>query len=154
MTWHDSAMFHVREWARRQFRTGYGGMDFSTRFGKPGNDPFRGQIRSAWVWSVGWPLILILGVILGTTFGGWVAGLAVSVVLGLAFPSRADGPGSPLAESLPSGWRLTDGRSLWRLHRAGQAVPGRGAPPLPPRIHLEPARHARLIEYKGQAARV
>src|SRR4051794_41357127 len=95
MTWHDSAMFHVREWARRQFRTGYGGMDFSTRFGKPGNDPFRGQIRSAWVWSLGWPLALVLGVALGAILGGWAAALAIGLVLGLV----------PIAQMSRIAWR-------------------------------------------------
>ena len=36
MTWHDSAMLRFRQWARRQFRTGYGGLDFATRFGRRG----------------------------------------------------------------------------------------------------------------------
>ena len=36
MTWHDAAMPRFRQWARRQFRTGYGGLDFTTRFGRGG----------------------------------------------------------------------------------------------------------------------
>ena len=50
MTWHDSAMFRFRQWAKRQVRTGYGGLDFATRFGAGGDNPFRRQIRSARFW--------------------------------------------------------------------------------------------------------
>ena len=46
MTWHDAAMLRFRQWARRQFRTGYGGLDFTTRFGRGGDNPFRSQVRS------------------------------------------------------------------------------------------------------------
>jgi glycosyltransferase involved in cell wall biosynthesis len=149
MTWHDSAMFHAREWARRHFRTGYGGMDFSTRFGKPGNDPFRGQIRSAWVWSVGWPLFTVLGTTLGAILGGWMAALAVALLLGLlpivqtgriAWKNRAGADGD-LRAAVAYGASTMLGKPFQaaghllylRDHRAG--------------------RHARLIEYKGQAAR-
>src|SRR5207302_8924762 len=74
MTWHDSAMLRFRQWARRQVRTGYGGLDFATRFGGRGDDAFRRQIRSARLWALGWPLALAAGGGLAALSGGAVAG--------------------------------------------------------------------------------
>ena len=95
MTWHDSAMYRVSQWARRQFRTGYGGLDFSTRFGKPGNDPFRRQIRSAWIWSAGWPLSVALGTAVAFLMGGPMTAGAVGIALGAA----------PFAQAARIAWR-------------------------------------------------
>ena len=95
MTRHDLAMFHFRQWAKRQFRTGYGGMDFSTRFGKPGNDPFRKQIQSAWVWTLVIPLMSIAAIALSAILGGTVTAIGVGVVFGMI----------PLAQAARIGWR-------------------------------------------------
>jgi glycosyltransferase involved in cell wall biosynthesis len=149
MTWHDSAMFHVRQWARRQFRTGYGGMDFSTRFGKPGNDPFRNQIRSAWVWSLGWPLALLGGVALASILLGPVAGWLAAVGLGLI----------PFLQMARIAWRnraRANGDLRTSAAYGASTVLGKPFQAAGHLLYLRDhrvGRHARLIEYKGQAAR-
>src|SRR5262249_15215618 len=51
MTRHDLAMTRFGQWWRRQFRTGYNGLDIVTRF--PGRDRlFVGMIRSARTWGL------------------------------------------------------------------------------------------------------
>src|SRR3954451_15335299 len=86
MTWHDSAMLRFRQWARRQVRTGYGGLDFATRFGLREDNPFRRHIRSARAWGLVWPLAVIAsGVIVSALFGP-MAGASVAVLLSLALP--------------------------------------------------------------------
>jgi len=87
MAWHDSAMFHFRQWAKRQFRTGYGGLDFSTRFGKiqGREDPFRRQIVSARVWGIAWTLAFLASTMLGWILGG-ITFAAFAAILVLLVP--------------------------------------------------------------------
>ena len=143
MTWHDSAMFHFRQWAKRQFRTGYGGRDFSTRFGRPGNDPFIPQLRSARVWGLGWPVALVAGSAVGTFLGGPWAGFAAASVLLLA----------PLAQAARIAWRNRDRAGSLReaalygvLSMIGK--PYQAAGQLLFLRDYRQGRHARLIEYK------
>jgi GT2 family glycosyltransferase len=89
MTWHDLAMFRFSQWARRQFRTGYGGLDFATRFGRRGENPFRRQIRSARFWALAWPLAMIVGGNLAVRLGWTVVGGLFVTALGLALPAQA-----------------------------------------------------------------
>jgi hypothetical protein len=143
MTWHDSAMLRFRQWARRQFRTGYGGLDFATRFGRRGGDPFRHQIRSARFWALGWPLTLIIGGSTAALLSGPVAGGLTAGLVALALPAqavriamrnrmRAGSLGAALAYGT-----LTMIGKFFQL--AGQCLYVRD------RIV---GRHARLIEYK------
>jgi GT2 family glycosyltransferase len=88
MTWHDSAMLCFRQWARRQVRTGYGGLDFATRFGRGGSHPFRRQIHSARFWSLGWTLAVIAGGFLAAVLGGPVAGVMAAGLLSLSLPAQ------------------------------------------------------------------
>ena len=91
MAWHDSAMFHFRQWAKRQFRTGYGGLDFSTRFGKiqGREDPFRRQIVSARVWGIGWTLALVASIVLGWMLLGPVFAAFAAILLFLVPAAQA-----------------------------------------------------------------
>jgi glycosyltransferase involved in cell wall biosynthesis len=145
MCWHDSEMVRFGQWARRQVRTGYGGLDFSTRFGRPGDDPFRRQVRSARFWALGWPLALIVTGSLAAARGGPAYGLAAGLVL-VALPAqairiaarnraRARGLGAALAYGF-----LTQVGKFFQV--AGQC--------LYIRDRLS-GRHARLIEYKPAA---
>jgi glycosyltransferase involved in cell wall biosynthesis len=143
MTWHDSAMFHFRQWAKRQFRTGYGGLDFSTRFGRPGSDPFHRQILSARAWGWGWPLALAVGLTVVAALGVTRATIAIVGMLALA----------PLLQAARIAWKNRDRAGSLRtailygvltvlgkpLQAAGQCLYFRD--------HRR-GRHARLIEYK------
>ena len=146
MTWHDSAMLKFSQWARRQFRTGYGGLDFSTRFGKVQgrDDPFRRQIVSARVWGLGWPLVSLATTVAGWILGGPVPATFAAIVL-LLIPvaqaariasknlGRTGSPGAAIAYGLltmlAKPLQLAGQCLYLRDHRAG--------------------RHARLIEYKS-----
>jgi GT2 family glycosyltransferase len=143
MTWHDSAMLRFPQWARRQFRTGYGGLDFSTRFGRPGEDPFRHQVYSARFWALGWPLALIIGGILGTHLSGPAGGWLAVTAAGLALPAQAlriaarnrtrvGDLGTALAYGI-----LTMVGKFFQLAGQGLYIRDRLV-----------GRHARLIEYK------
>ena len=147
MTWHDSAMLRFRQWARRQFRTGYGGLDFATRFGRRGDDPFRHQIRSARFWALGWPLALIVAGSTAALLSGPVAGGLTAGLVALALPAqavriaarnrmRAGSLGTALAYGI-----LTMVGKFFQL--AGQCLYVRDR---------HTGRHARLIEYKCAAA--
>jgi GT2 family glycosyltransferase len=146
MTWHDLDMRRFRQWARRQFRTGYGALDTVTRFGRGPTGPFRKVIRSARIWAVGWPLVVILGGVLAAALGGTAVGLAIAGVLALALPVQmarvarrvrplADGPVSALAYgvlTMLGMWPQVAGQLLYLRDRSV-------------------GRHARLIEYKFAA---
>ena len=143
MTWHDAAMLRFHQWARRQVRTGYGGLDFTTRFGKDGDNPFRSQIRRVRIWTLGWPLALVAGGTVAWALGGPVAGRLVAGLVALApcgravriaarNRSRAGGTRAALAY----GTLMVVGQ--W-FQMAGQL--------LYVRDRLV-GRHARLIEYK------
>jgi glycosyltransferase involved in cell wall biosynthesis len=146
MTWHDSAMLRFSQWARRQFRTGYGGLDFAARYGRCGDDPFRHQIRSARFWALGWPLALIVGGSVTALLGGPVAGGLTAGLVALALPAqavriaarnrmRAGSPGAALAYGI-----LTMVGKFFQLRGQCLYVWDRLA-----------GRHARLIEYKFAA---
>jgi GT2 family glycosyltransferase len=146
MTWHDSAMLRFSQWARRQFRTGYGGLDFATRFGRRGEDPFRRQIRSARFWGLVWPLALVVAGSLAMRLGGAVGGGLAVAAIGLALPAQAlriaarnrTRTGSPGAALAYGG--LTMIGKFFQM--AGQCLYMRD------RIT---GRHVRLIEYKFAA---
>ena len=148
MTWHDSAMLKFGQWAKRQFRTGYGGLDFSTRFGKNHghDDPFRRQIVSARVWSLGWPLVLVCVTALVATIGGPVAAIVAALILLMAPVAQAvrialknrGRTGTLFAATAYGGLTML----AKPFHLAGQC--------LYLRDHCA-GRHARLIEYKSPA---
>lgn len=146
MTWHDSAMLHFRPWARRQFRTGYGGLDFSTRFGQPANDPFRRQILSARVWGLTWPALWLV-----CTGYAWAArgpGLAVCVGVALLAAPIAQA-GRIARKNRPRAGSRKAAAAYGLLTMLGKLFQAAGQC-LYLRDRLA-GRHARLIEYKDQA---
>ncbi len=148
MTWHDSAMLKFGQWAKRQFRTGYGGLDFSTRFGKiqGRDDPFRRQIVSARIWALGWPLVLLSATALCATIGGPGAALFAALVLLIAPAAQAArialknrGRTGTLFAAIAYGGLTMLAKPF---HLAGQCLYLRD---------YRAGRHARLIEYKSTA---
>lgn len=146
MAWHDLAMLRFRQWALRQVRTGYGSLDFATRFGRGGDDPFQRQIRSARFWALGWPLALILGLIVARLPGGLVPGSLATALVALAIPAQAARIASrnraragSLRAAVTYGVLTIVGK--W-FQMAGQLLYLRD------RLR---GRHARLIEYKVAA---
>ena len=78
MTLHDSAMTKFAQWWRRAIRSGYGAMDVATRFGHGKDGLFVRQVRSARLWGILFPLLLILvGVTIGLSLGRLAAALAL-----------------------------------------------------------------------------
>jgi GT2 family glycosyltransferase len=74
MTRHDLAMTRFRQWWRRQYRTGYNGLDILTRF--PGQDGlFAGGLARSRLWAIGWPLGVVGAGIIGGLVGGPMVGL-------------------------------------------------------------------------------
>ena len=106
MTRHDLAMTRFRQWWRRQYRSGYNGLDILTRF--PGEDRlFAGELRRARVWgSAGRLAVASAG-----SPAGWSAGPAAG--LAAAGPGRAD----PAAPDGPAGLARSAGGSTARGRR-------------------------------------
>jgi GT2 family glycosyltransferase len=143
MTRHDLGMTRFRQWWRRQFRTGYNGLDILTRF--PGKEQlFARDLRRSRIWAIGWPLGVLLAGLIGGLIGGPIVGL---IVVGLAsltlalqvlrlavkIRKRVDSPRTALAYgalTMAAKWANLAGQVGYILDRR------RG-------------RMARLIEYKA-----
>ena len=146
MTWHDSAMTRFGQWWRRQVRNGYGAQDVVSRFGG-GADLFRGQLRSAWAWTLGWSSATAAAGALGLALGGPVAGAAGAGIVGAALPiqmarlaikglRRGMSAGTALAYgalTMVAKWAQLSGQLGFLRDRAA-------------------GRRARLIEYKQAGA--
>jgi len=63
MTIHDSAMLRFAQWWKRSVRSGYGAMDVATRFRRGRDGLFVKQMKSAYLWSGMWILVLAVNVI-------------------------------------------------------------------------------------------
>ena len=107
MTRHDLGMTRFRQWWRRQYRSGYNGLDILTRFPEGGRFFARGLIRSR-AWGIGWPLAVALAGLAGGMIGGPSVGAAAAALVASALPlqmlrlavkarERVDGPGTALA---------------------------------------------------------
>ena len=107
MTRHDLGMTRFRQWWRRQYRSGYNGLDIASRF--PGESRLFGRmlIRS-WAWAVGWPLAVLLFALAGWATAGLGGSLALGGLAALVVPlqvlrmaarvrRRVDGPRTALA---------------------------------------------------------
>jgi GT2 family glycosyltransferase len=143
MTWHDAAMLRFCQWARRQFRTGYGGLDFTTRFGRGGDNPFRSQIRSARIWGLGWPLALLVGAAGAGMLGGPIACSSAAGLIALA-------PCVQAARIAARNWSRAGG-SRGALTYGMLTVVGKGFQMAGQLLYTRDrlvGRHARLIEYK------
>lgn len=111
MTRHDLAMTRFRQWWRRNYRSGYNGLDIVTRF--PGEDRlFVGELKRARAWGLGWPIAVIFGDLVGELIG-LIAGVpmlgpALAGLIALALPlqmarlafkvrKKVDGPRTAIA---------------------------------------------------------
>jgi len=85
MTRHDLGMTDARQWRRRHYRSGYAGLDVTTRF--PGEPRlFVQELKRARLWGAGLPTAAIAaGLGAGAAFGP-AAGLGVVGVSALAYP--------------------------------------------------------------------
>ncbi len=82
MTRHDLNMTRFAEWWRRQLRVGYHGSDIEARFqptptgdGTPRPPSlFGASLRRARIWGIGWPVLVVVGALVGWLLAGFVAG--------------------------------------------------------------------------------
>jgi GT2 family glycosyltransferase len=107
MTRHDLGMTRFRQWWRRQYRSGYNGLDILIRF--PGEDRlFERDLKRSRLWGIGWPLAVIVGAVAGWLIGGPVGGLVAGGLMVLTLPlqmlrlalkirKRVDSPRTALA---------------------------------------------------------
>jgi GT2 family glycosyltransferase len=85
MSRHDLGMTRFRQWWRRQYRSGYNGLDVLTRF--PGEDRlFEKDLKRSRLWGIGWPLAVIVAGVVGGLVGGPVVGLVAGGLMVLTLP--------------------------------------------------------------------
>jgi glycosyltransferase involved in cell wall biosynthesis len=85
MTRHDLGMTRFRQWWRRQYRSGYNGLDILTRF--PGKDRlFEKDLKRSRLWGIGWPLAVLIAGLAGAAIGGSMAGLVATILALLTLP--------------------------------------------------------------------
>lgn len=85
MTRHDLAMTDARQWWRRHYRSGYAGLDVTTRF--PGEPRlFVRELKRARLWGAGLPAAAILAGVAAGAVAGPVVGLGVVGLLSLIYP--------------------------------------------------------------------
>ncbi|MBV8381380.1 MAG: hypothetical protein JOZ63_02160, partial [Planctomycetaceae bacterium] len=118
-------------------------LDFTTRFGRGGDNPFRSQIRSARIWGLGWPLALLVGAAGAGMLGGPIARSSAAGLIALA-------PCVQAARIAARNWsRAGGGRGA--LAYGMLAVVGKGFQMAGQLLYIRDrlvGRHARLIEYK------
>jgi len=85
MATHDAAMTKFSQWWKREIRAGYGGLDVASRF-ENGEGNFSRQIRSARIWGIVWPVVLIAISIVATAIGGVKIAIAAAAVILSAWP--------------------------------------------------------------------
>jgi glycosyltransferase involved in cell wall biosynthesis len=82
MALHDIAMTRFSQWWRRAVRFGYGSLDVVLR-GEGRDGPYIHQVRSVWIWTIGWVLAMLATCLVGGIFNGRV-GLAAAAMTALA----------------------------------------------------------------------
>ena len=85
MTRHDLAMTRFRQWWRRQYRSGYNGLDVVTRFPDPDSIFVKGLARSR-KWAIGWPSVVVVAGLAGWVLGGPILGLMLAGLIALVMP--------------------------------------------------------------------
>jgi GT2 family glycosyltransferase len=85
MTRHDLGMTRFRQWWRRQYRSGYNGLDIATRFPDPDGVFAKGLARSR-AWVLGWPAAVYCAGLGGSLAGGRAVGLTLAGLALLAMP--------------------------------------------------------------------
>jgi serine acetyltransferase len=86
MTLHDSAMLHLGQWWTRAVRSGYGSSDVASRFGSQGL--FVGQVKSARMWTIGYPIALLVAGLGVGIVAGWRWGILAAALVALALPAQ------------------------------------------------------------------
>ena len=76
MTFHDAAMTTLRQWWRRETRSGYGSLHVSIHAKHSGL--FTRQIRSARIWALAWPAATFL-----LPIAGWFSGIRHNALIAL-----------------------------------------------------------------------
>jgi glycosyltransferase involved in cell wall biosynthesis len=66
MAVHDAAMFRFSQWWARALRGGYGGLDVVRRFDKSNATSFPRQLKSARMWALGWPALVLAAALIGS----------------------------------------------------------------------------------------
>ncbi len=83
MALHDASMTRFGQWWRRAMRGGYGGTDVSLRF-EHGKGLNSDMVRSARIWGIGWPLLVLAsGFAAGITGGPGPASAAAAAAFAL-----------------------------------------------------------------------
>jgi glycosyltransferase involved in cell wall biosynthesis len=146
MTLHDSDILRFGQWWKRAVRSGYGGLDVASRFGRGNDGLFVRQVRSARVWGLGWPACVVLGGGIAGAVAGPFAAVTVALLVALALPLQM----ARLA--------LRFRRRVWDWPTAAGygvlTMLGKWASLVGQVRYLRDrsaGRHARLIEYKGCA---
>ena len=83
MTLHDSAMYTCRQWWRRSFRSGYGGLAVYQRCIGDSPRPFSHLVRSSRIWVIGFPCFLLMTTVFGLAWNG-VVGAVVGLFIALS----------------------------------------------------------------------
>ena len=103
MTRHDLNMTRFSEWWRRQLRVGYHGFDIESRFQPrpaeglaPEPSLFGASLRRAWIWGIGWPILVVA--VAGI---GWFAAGIVGMWCGIALCC-----GLLVAQAVRLAWRI------------------------------------------------
>jgi cellulose synthase/poly-beta-1,6-N-acetylglucosamine synthase-like glycosyltransferase len=88
MATHDADLRSFRQWWKRMVRGGYGGLDVAARFEK-WNGSFSKQVRSAWIWGIGWPLTILAAGGAGFVLLGWKFSFIFALVVSFGMPLQA-----------------------------------------------------------------
>ena len=143
MAWHDLAMTTSAQWFKRARRHGHAIIEVSYFKTTASKGLFAGQVRSALIWGLAWPLglmTLLIAVVLVAAYGQyrWVAPLAILTSLWFAtrwtqgerIAKKAQGRGMDNSLASQYGWLLVDSKwsqvrgmidFLWRRWRGKRA---------------------------------
>lgn len=90
MTWHDAAMTRFSQWWKRCMRTGFTYAEGSTLHGAPPERHFVRESRSAWLWGLALPLVLVSAALAWTPWA--LAGALAYPVQALRIYACLSGP--------------------------------------------------------------
>jgi glycosyltransferase involved in cell wall biosynthesis/GT2 family glycosyltransferase len=86
MTLHDAAMTRFGQWWRRNVRAGYGTLDVNRRFEVGGERIYGKLVRSATMWALGWPILIVLAWTVGASRFGAKTGAILAAIVFAALP--------------------------------------------------------------------
>ena len=94
MTWHDAAMTSLRQWWRRNVRSGHAFAEGAFLHGQPPERHFAGETRRAIVWGAALPLAIVVLAVLVSP--GMLALLAIYPLQWLRIGTRFSRAGTPI----------------------------------------------------------